>query len=55
MMTKFNQKETTEENYVLFVGTTDYLREQTIKDLIEYTMKIKWNCGLLVKTNGLFR
>ena len=35
--TRFNQIETTEENAVLFVGTIDYLREQTIKDLIEYT------------------
>jgi hypothetical protein len=35
--TRFNEKETTEENAVLFVGTIDYLREQTIKDLIEYT------------------
>ena len=37
--TRFNQIETTEENAVLFVGTIDYLREQTIKDLIEYTDK----------------
>ena len=35
--TRFNEKETTEENAVLFVGTIDYLREQTIRDLIEYT------------------
>jgi len=34
---RFNKKETTEENAVLFVGTIDYLREQTIRDLIEYT------------------
>jgi hypothetical protein len=25
------------KNYVLFVGTIDYLREQTIRDLVEYT------------------
>ncbi|MFN9902108.1 MAG: hypothetical protein ACK55Z_25670, partial [bacterium] len=35
--TRFNQIETKEENAVLFVGTIDYLREQTIKDLIDYT------------------
>jgi glycosyltransferase involved in cell wall biosynthesis len=34
---KFYNKNQKSENYVLFVGTVDYLREQTIKDLIEYT------------------
>jgi glycosyltransferase involved in cell wall biosynthesis len=31
---KFNNKNLKNENYILFVGTIDYLREQTIKDLI---------------------
>ena len=34
---KFYNKNQKTENYVLFVGTVDYLREKTIKDLIEYT------------------
>jgi glycosyltransferase involved in cell wall biosynthesis len=34
---KFYNKNQKSENYVLFVGTIDYLREKTIKDLIEYT------------------
>ena len=32
--TKFYNKNLKNENYILFVGTIDYLREQTIKDLI---------------------
>ena len=35
--TKFNSQNTKIENYTLFVGTIDYLREKTIFDLIEYT------------------
>ena len=35
--TKFNDKNIKTENYTLFVGTIDYLREKTILDLIEYT------------------
>ena len=35
--TKFNDKNIKTENYTLFVGTIDYLREKTIMDLIEYT------------------
>ena len=35
--TKFKSNETKVENSLLFVGTIDYLREKTIKDLIEYT------------------
>jgi glycosyltransferase involved in cell wall biosynthesis len=34
---KFQSKSVKEENYVLFVGTIDYLRKETIMDLIEYT------------------
>lgn len=32
---KFKSKNTTNENYILFVGTIDYLRKQTIYDLLE--------------------
>lgn len=34
---KFSSKNVKDENYVLFVGTIDYLRKDTIFDLIEYT------------------
>jgi len=35
--TRFNEKSTKEENSILFVGTIDYLREKSIRDLVEYT------------------
>lgn len=34
---KFKPKSVKEENFVLFVGTIDYLRKETIMDLIDYT------------------
>jgi glycosyltransferase involved in cell wall biosynthesis len=37
---RFNTKNTKDNGYVLFVGTLDYLRENTIKDLVEYTESI---------------
>lgn len=37
---KFKTTKAVEGNYVLFVGTIDYLREQTIKDLVEYSKSI---------------
>ena len=37
---KFQTKSVSEENYVLFVGTIDYLRKESILDLIEYTREI---------------
>lgn len=37
---RFNTKNTKDNNYVLFVGTVDYLRENTIKDLVDYTKSI---------------
>jgi pyruvyltransferase len=33
---RFNTKNTIDKNYILFVGTIDYLRENTIKDISEY-------------------
>ena len=33
---RFNTKSTKDNNYILFVGTIDYLRENTIKDIAEY-------------------
>ena len=35
--TKFFNKKINSENYILFVGSVDYLREKTIKDLVEYS------------------
>ena len=35
--TRFKIGNSTNNNYLLFVGTIDYLRESTIRDLIEYT------------------
>ena len=37
---RFNEKNTKDDDYVLFVGTLDYLRESTIKDLVDYTKEI---------------
>ncbi len=37
---KFQSKQIKEENYILFVGTIDYLRKETIMDLIDYTSEI---------------
>jgi glycosyltransferase involved in cell wall biosynthesis len=37
---RFNNKNIKDNGYVLFVGTMDYLREETIKDLVEYTKSI---------------
>jgi glycosyltransferase involved in cell wall biosynthesis len=34
---KFKIKNSQDKNYVLFVGTVDYLRRESILDLIEYT------------------
>jgi glycosyltransferase involved in cell wall biosynthesis len=37
---RFNNKNVKDNGYVLFVGTMDYLRETTIKDLVDYTKSI---------------
>jgi glycosyltransferase involved in cell wall biosynthesis len=37
---KFKFKNSQTKNYVLFVGTVDYLRKNTIYDLVEYTKSI---------------
>ena len=49
---KFKSKNTSEENYVLFVGTIDYLRKETILDLIEYTREIGKELWLVGENNG---
>lgn len=34
---RFNRKNIKDNGYILFVGTVDYLREKSIKDIIEYS------------------
>jgi len=49
---KFQSKKVSEENYVLFVGTVDYLRKETILDLIEYTRELGKELWLVGDNNG---
>ena len=37
---RFNAKNTRDNGYILFVGTIDYLREKTIKDLVSYSESV---------------
>ena len=49
---KFKSLNATEKDYVLFVGTTDYLRKETILDLMEYTREIGKELWLVGDNNG---
>jgi len=49
---KFKSKSLPSENYVLFVGTIDYLRKESILDLIEYTREIGKELWLVGEDNG---
>jgi glycosyltransferase involved in cell wall biosynthesis len=49
---KFQPKNIPSENYVLFVGTIDYLRKEAILDLIEYTREIGKELWLVGENNG---
>ena len=49
---KFKPKSVVEENYVLFVGTIDYLRKESILDLIEYTKELGKELWLVGNDNG---
>jgi glycosyltransferase involved in cell wall biosynthesis len=49
---KFTSKSLPTENYVLFVGTIDYLRKESILDLIEYTREIGKELWLVGENNG---
>jgi hypothetical protein len=49
---KFKSKKVSEENYVLFVGTIDYLRKEAILDLIEYTRELGKELWLVGENNG---
>ncbi len=49
---KFKPKSVVEENYVLFVGTIDYLRKESILDLIEYTRELGKELWLVGNDNG---
>ena len=45
--TKFNTTNTKDEGYILFVGTIDYLRENTIKDISNYAKENKRDLWLV--------
>ena len=49
---KFQSIKVSEENYVLFVGTIDYLRKETILDLVEYTKELGKELWLVGENNG---
>jgi pyruvyltransferase len=49
---KFTFKNTSDKNYVLFVGTIDYLRRETIMDLIEYTKENNKELWLVGEDNS---
>ena len=49
---KFQPKNIPSENYILFVGTIDYLRKEAILDLIEYTREIGKELWLVGENNG---
>jgi len=51
---KFKQTNIPSEDYVLFLGTIDYLRKETILDLIEYTKEIGKELWLVGENNGNF-
>jgi glycosyltransferase involved in cell wall biosynthesis len=49
---KFQPKNSSQEDYFLFVGTIDYLRKEAILDLVEYTQKIGKELWLVGENNG---
>lgn len=38
---RFNRNNIKDENYILFVGTIDYLRENAIRDLVSYSKEVE--------------
>lgn len=50
--TRFNTNNTTKENSLLFVGTIDYLRKNTILDLVNYTKENNKEFWLVGENNG---
>jgi glycosyltransferase involved in cell wall biosynthesis len=50
--TRFNTNNTTDNGYVLFVGTIDYLRQKSIEDLVEYTKNIDKELWLVGKPSS---
>jgi hypothetical protein len=49
---KFKSTDIPSEDYVLFVGTIDYLRKESILDLMEYTREISKELWLVGENNG---
>jgi glycosyltransferase involved in cell wall biosynthesis len=51
---KFVKSDLNESGYVLFVGTLDYLRRETLMDLIEYTQSINKELWVVGENRGNF-
>jgi glycosyltransferase involved in cell wall biosynthesis len=49
---RFNPTNTTDNGYVLFVGTIDYLRQKSIEDLVEYAKGIGKELWLVGKSSS---
>lgn len=49
---RFNLKDTTDNGYILFVGTIDFLRKKTILDLIEYSKSIDKELWIVGKNHS---
>ena len=49
---RFNTKDTTDNGYILFVGTIDFLRKKTILDLIEYSKSIGKELWIIGKNHS---
>jgi hypothetical protein len=49
---RFNQENTRNDGYLLFVGTIDYLRKEAILDLVEYTKNNNQEFWLVGKNHG---
>lgn len=50
--TKFTKNDLNESGYVLFVGTIDYLRRETLMDLVEYTQSINKELWIVGEDRG---
>jgi glycosyltransferase involved in cell wall biosynthesis len=51
---KFNSESITDGNYVLFVGTIDYLRKNTIFDLVEYSKNKNKDFYIVGKNKSIY-
>lgn len=51
---RFNLKNTKDDGYILFVGTIDYLREKTIRDLVDYSKTQNKELWLVGENRGTY-